>query len=203
MLAAHGSRAGGIGPRLAVAGTVLACAVALMPRAATGYALVGGALGLDQRDVRVFDNFGDATANDNTTPDARFPGYAGAELAIWKATVEWGSELHGDGQGDPQQPGDLGSGGANFDASFQGNALGVGSKNDNVHSEIAGSGGGVLAFCELPIHDGWRIRYYASETWSDGPGAPQPGQQDLQGVAAHEYGHGGGLAPASGVGASR
>lgn len=90
------------------------------PPAAPAYSLLGGSLGTGQRDVRVFDNFTDATANDNTTPHPSFPGYTGAELAIWKASVEWGSHLHGDGQGDPHQPGGLGSGGANFDTTWQG-----------------------------------------------------------------------------------
>jgi len=188
--------------RVAGALAVLAGASLLLPQEATGYSLIGGALGLDQRDVRVYDNFTDPEANDNQTPDARFPGYTGAELAIWKATVEWGSELHGDGHGDPQQPGDLGSGGANFDASFQGNALGVGGKNDNIHSEVKGDGGGVLAFCELPIDDGWRIRYYRAQTWNDGPEMPLAGQQDLQGVATHEYGHALGLGHSTTVGAT-
>ena len=79
----------------------------------------GGQLGLAQRDFRIFDNFLDTQANDNTTPHLQFPGYAGAEMAIWKACVEWGSTLHGDGSGDPHQPSDLGSGNANFDPSFQ------------------------------------------------------------------------------------
>jgi hypothetical protein len=116
--------------------------------------------------------------------------------------VEWGSELHGDGQGDPHQPGGLGSGGANFDASWQGNALGIGGGNDNVHSEIAGSSGGVLAYCESPIADGWRIRFYSGWTWDDGPGTPALGDMDLQGVATHEYGHALGLGHSDVVGAT-
>lgn len=184
------------------AAAVLAGAAALLPQPAPSYSLIGGTLSLDQRDVRVFDNFDDPSANDNTTPDPRFPGFTGAELAIWKAAVEWGSELHGDGQGDPQQPGGLGSGGANLDASWQGNAFSAGDANDNVHSQVKGSGGGVIAFCELPIENGWRIRYYAAETWDDGPGMPGAGKQDLQGVATHEYGHALGLGHSTTVGAT-
>jgi hypothetical protein len=44
-------------------------------------------------------------------------------MAIWKGVSEWGSELHGgNGLGDPTQT--VGSGGANFDVSWQGNAIG-------------------------------------------------------------------------------
>jgi hypothetical protein len=162
---------------------------------------IGGSLSLSQRDVRVFDNFDDPTANDNTTPHPSFPGYTGAELAIWKAAVEWGSELHGDGQGDPYQPGGLGSGGANFDPSWQGLATGIGGWNANVHSQISGSDAGVLAYCEAPIQDGWRIRYYSNWTWDDGPGTSVTGR-DLQGVATHEFGHALGLGHSSVPGAT-
>jgi hypothetical protein len=164
----------------------------LVPRDARAYSLIGGSLSTSQRDVRVFDNFTDAAANNNTTPSPSFPGYVGAELAVWKAVIEWQSELHGGGYGDPTQVGGLGSGGANFDPSWQGNASGTGGTNDNVHSELSGSSGGVLAFCETPISDGWRIRYYSTWTWSDGPDAGFGGT-DLQGVACHEYGHALGL----------
>ena len=87
---------------------------------ARAYDLLGSNLSVGQRDFRVYNNFTDPDANNNTTPDPMFPGYTGAPLAIWKACVEWGSELHGDGSGDPSQPDGLGSGGANFDPSFQG-----------------------------------------------------------------------------------
>ncbi|MFT5050836.1 MAG: hypothetical protein ACI8QZ_002241 [Chlamydiales bacterium] len=158
-----------------------------------GFSTIGGSLGGGQRDYRVFNNFSDATANNNTnTTTASFPGYAGAPMAIWKASVEWGSGLHGSGLGDGSQPGDLGTGLGNFDPSWQGLANGVGTTNDNVHSELAGNGGGVLAFTETPIGNGWRIRYYSNWTWHDGPNGNHNGI-DLQGVACHEYGHALGL----------
>ena len=168
-------------------GTVL-----LTPGTSEGYSLIGGQLSQSQRDFRIFNNFTDSDANNNQTPDDQFPGAQGAVMAIWKASVEWGSELHGDGTGDPHQNGSLGSGGANFDVSFQGEATAVGGTNDNIHSELTGSSGGVLAFTETPISDGWRIRYYSGWTWNDGPGTNISGV-DLQGVACHEYGHALGL----------
>lgn len=176
-------------------------ATLLMPQSSEGYSLIGFALNQNQRDFRVFNNFTDANANNNTTPHANFPGYTGAVMAIWKGGIEWGSELHGNGNGDPSQSGDLGSGGANFDPSFQGNATGVGGINDNIHSELSGSGGGVLAFTESPSSNGWRIRYYSSWNWDDGPGTSISGI-DLQGVACHEYGHAIGLGHSNSGGAT-
>ena len=66
-----------------------------------------------------------------------------------------------------------------------------GGTNDNINSAISGSSGGVLAFAETPISNGWRIRYYETWNWQDGPG--NDGNIDLQGVACHEYGHALGL----------
>jgi hypothetical protein len=171
-------------------------AAILYPAHSRAYALLGGSLRLGQRDVRVFDNFTNPEAHDNTTPDPNFPGASGATLAIWKGCIEWGSELHGDGNGDPTQPGGLGSGGANFDPSWQGAATSPGRTNDNIISALAGSNFGILAFTEKPIEDGWRIRFYqAAAVWEDGPdNYPNvTGHYDIQGVATHEYGHALGL----------
>ena len=160
------------------------------------YTFLGGSLDLTQRDFRVHDNFTDPEANDNQTPDPNFPGATGATLAIWKGVAEWGSALHGAGGGDPTQADGIGSGGANFDSSYQGAAPDPGGTNDNVFSQISGFGGGLLAFTELRISDGWRIRFYEDPSiWHDGPGIiPNgPTDKDIQGVAAHEYGHALGL----------
>jgi len=110
-----------------VLGSVCALAIVgalVLPSRTEAFSVIGGSLGLTQRDYRVFDNFTDATANDNVTPDANFPGYVGVELAIWKADLEWGSRLHGTGNGDPHQVGGLGSGGANFDPCPNPDAIG-------------------------------------------------------------------------------
>lgn len=187
------ARAREVGQALATC-AVLGAALALFSAVrSSAFNLNGSSLALTQRDFRVFDNFTAPQANDNTTPDPNFPGATGAVLAIWKASVEWGSALHGSGDGDPTQPNGLGSGGANFDACFQGLASGVGGPDDNIHSEISGSAPGVYAFTEIPSSDGWRIRYYQNWTWSDGPGSLLPNEVDLQGVAAHEFGHAIGL----------
>ncbi len=178
---------------LATVPAVVLAAWLLAPAPVPAFDLLGGELGLAQRHARLFNNFADPSANDNLSPHPNFPGQTGATVAVWKASVEWGSELHGDGAGDPLQPGDLGSGGANFDFAFQGLGVGVGSTNGNTHSAISGSSGAFVAFTETPIADGWRIRYYEAWTWSDGPGAPLPNELDLQGIATHEAGHALGL----------
>jgi hypothetical protein len=163
--------------------------------------VLGWSLGLDQRDVRVFDNFADPEANDNTTADPNWPGYTGAELAVWKAVVEWGSLLHGDGSGDPTQPGDLGSGDAEFDPSWQGNAPDPGSPTCNVVSASSSLGAGVVAAAEVGS-GGWRIRLNEQFVWDDGPGPPVPGALDIQGVVCREYGRALGLGVSAITGAT-
>ena len=56
-----------------------------------GFSKIGGSLGTAQRDFRVFNNFADPASNNNVTPHPQFPGWLGAEMAIWKGYVEWGS----------------------------------------------------------------------------------------------------------------
>ena len=184
-------------PSAAVAGA----ATLLLPSLTEGFSTIGGSLGTAQRDVRVFNNFPGPGANNNVTPDVNFPGYDGAEMAVWKSVVEWGSKLHGLGNGDPHQPGALGSGGANFDAFWAGNATGAGGTNDNIVSANMPCNPGVLAFTETPISDGWRIFFCNAWTWDDGPGTVVSGV-DIQGVCCHEYGHALGLGHSAVTGAT-
>ena len=177
-------------PSLCLGGAALLFAP---PTPSAAFFKTGESLGEGQRDVRLFDNFADATANNNTTPATQFPGYDGAELAIWKGIVEWGSMLHGDGTGDPINSNLLGSGGANFDAFWTGNATAGGTAQHNIVSAVGSCSAGVLAQTELPASDGWRITYCDNAwVWDDGPSTIL-NRWDIQGVMAHEYGHALGL----------
>ncbi len=169
---------------------------------AEGFTLIGGSLSLAQRDFRVFNNFSDAASNNNTTPDPLFPGYGGATQAIWKGALEWGSLNHGPASGDPHQN-ELGSGAANFDFTFAGEATGAGGSNSNIVSALSGSQGGVLAFVQTPISDGWTMKFYdGGIIWADGPGNPNFNQFDIQAVACHEFGHALGLGHTNSGGAT-
>lgn len=181
--------------RIAPAAAALAGALFLLAPAHTrAFEVYGDVLDLTQRDFRFLNGFTGTFANANQIPDPDFPGALGAELAIRKGVAEWGSEAHGSGQTDPTQD-EIGSGGSNFDAFFSGRSAIVGGPNGNIISVIPGSAG-TFAFTELPIGDGWRIRFYdAARDWNDAVAPPLQGANpiDIQGVMTHEYGHALGL----------
>ncbi|MDF1837050.1 MAG: matrixin family metalloprotease [Planctomycetota bacterium] len=175
-----------------IAPPVLALAVAAIftgGNTTEGYDLIGHNLSLSQRDFRVNNNLTAAGANNNNTPHANFPDAQGFVMAMWKGAIEWGSLLHGDGGGDTTQNLGLGSGAANFDASFQGETTAIGNLGDNICSGLDGNSGGVLAFAEITGSGAWRMRFYQGWNWADGPGSIGFSQMDLQSVATHEYGH--------------
>jgi hypothetical protein len=152
-----------------------------------GYALLGFELGLDQRDFRIYNNFRDGLANDNMTPDSDFGGAHGAVLAIWKGVAEWGSGRMGDSP--------WGNGGANFDAVYVGEADKAGGYYDNIISSKHTNGGNTIAVTTSSAN-GWRIRFFEYPyVWNDGPESTPdlPDWMDLQGIAAHEFGHALGL----------
>ncbi len=175
----------------------LGVAALSLPAQTAAFVLNGELLDLGQRDVRLAASFSDAAANDNLLAQAEFPGTLGAALAVRKAHVEWASQPWagtGVGDGSPTNA-VLGSGNANFDTSWQGVTTGQTGTNDNVHVALQTSGGSTLAYVEFPVSDGWRVIYFdAPWIWSDGPGAPAPGQIDLQGLATRMAGYTLGLA---------
>ena len=59
-------------------------ATLLVPSSTDAFTVLGTSLSTNLRHFRIYDNFTDASANDNVTPDTNFPGYTGAEMAIWK-----------------------------------------------------------------------------------------------------------------------
>lgn len=164
-----------------------------VPDTSVSYQLHGFGLPQGQRDFRVFNNFSDPNANSNTTANPNFPGYTGAAMAIWKGVAEWGSVKHGDGLGDPTHADGIGSGGANFDSTFQGYADSVGAINDNTFSELVSSSMGTLTQVELVDSFGWRARFFSSQKWSDSPGLVSGGSFDIQSAALRMYGNALGL----------
>ncbi|MEZ5975645.1 MAG: matrixin family metalloprotease [Planctomycetota bacterium] len=47
----------------------------------------------------------------------------------------------------------------------------------------------MLAYAETTGSGNWRMRFYTSWNWSDGPGNVAFNEEDMQSVATHEYGH--------------
>lgn len=178
--------------QLSIGAVALVSSASLMiSDAADSYALLGFQLSVGQRDVRLNNNFADSASNNNTTIDPNWPGYDGAELAIWKSVAEWGSDPFGDGSGDPTQN-IIGNGGANFNPVWNGNASGR-NQGVNIISAITQSGGGAIAWMYGGA-SGWTIEFIDSDfTFADGPGSIPGNQMCIQAINTHEYGHALGL----------
>ncbi|MCI0589066.1 MAG: matrixin family metalloprotease [Planctomycetes bacterium] len=207
-------------PRRLSLAVPLAVAILLAaPAYVSGYVLLGFTLPVspNQRDFRVNQgSFVDATANNNVTPQANFPGSTGAAMALWKAAVEWGSYRHGPNpSGDPTQGalgGDPGNSVfvdnplGNFDFTYQGVTTTAGGSTGNVISATQTSiGPGVLAATFLPGGSGaggWQMLFDDPQwTWDDGPTAGVSGWC-IQGIGVHELGHALGLGHTSVAGAT-
>lgn len=159
---------------------------------ADSYATLGFKLGTGQRDFRLNNNFADSASNNNTTAHPNWPGYDGAEMAIWKSAAEWGSDAFGDGSGDSTQA-IIGNGGANFNAVWNGNANGHSTNGRNIISAINTAGNGAIAWM-YGGSSGWTIEFIDRDfTFADGPGTISNSQMDIQAINTHEYGHALGL----------
>ena len=174
----------------------LAAAWILLAPAAPSFGFIknGRSLAVTARDFRLFNNFTNPQANDNTTGDPNYPGWFGAELAVWKAATEWGSEPFGTGAGDPTQP-ILGSGNANFDFVFAGRAAVAGGPQSNILAVRTGCLPGQFGFLEHHASGRWEGTFCDQWTWVDGPSAPTSATRiDIQGVATYLLGAALGLA---------
>src|SRR5262245_57335998 len=83
---------------LVASGAVLLITAAVCPGTLLAFKLLGFSLPIGtggngyQRDFRLNNNFGDASANNNDQPDSQYPGVLGASMAFWKAGAVWDSD---------------------------------------------------------------------------------------------------------------
>lgn len=187
----------------AVAASVLAAGTVLTMSNAGAFTVINGIVrNANQIGFQVNQtSFTDPDANNNNAADTNFPSATGAAMAVWKGATEWNSELRGgNGNGDPHQVGNLGSGNSNFDFMYQGVVTSNGGQNSNVvfaTSSLLGAGTFAVTSFTIP-GAGWSMAFDNSGSnnwnWQDGPtNETGSNRVDIQGIATHEFGHALGL----------